>query len=393
MTTDTDTAPDSTPPDVAPAEGPALDSNPAADFLAMLDAADQPANAPDPKPGMSLTGKIVEINPEQGLVLNLGLKHDGLLPKEALEQLLAQGKTFEVGQTLQVTVTSVADKDSYILVAIPQPNKFQQDWEAAQNLLDSKAMWEGTVTGYNKGGLIVKFGNLQAFVPTSHLASLPRDEKAMERTAGLANWVGRVLGFKVIEVDAQRRRLVLSQREAQKEFKTKLRAKIFSELAEGQVRTGVVTGLRDFGAFVDLGGADGLIHVSEISWQRVKHPGEVLKVGQTVEVEVVKIDTTSQRVGLSLKRRQADPWSMVAERLQVGQVVEGRVLRLTPFGAFVELGEGVDGLIHISRLADQPQLTEGDNVSVRVLSIDPSRQRIGLALVDPFQEQFGDSAE
>jgi small subunit ribosomal protein S1 len=290
-------------------------------------------------------------------------------------------------------VTSVDDKESYILVAIPQPNKFQQDWDQAQKLLDSKEMWEGTVTGYNKGGLIVKFGSLQAFVPTSHLASLPRDEKPVERTAGLANWVGRTLGFKVIEVDPQRRRLVLSQREAQKEFKTKLRSKIFAELAEGQVRTGVVTGLRDFGAFVDLGGADGLIHVSEISWQRVKHPSEVLKVGQTVEVEVVKIDTTSQRVGLSLKRRQADPWSLVAERLQVGQVVEGQVIRLTPFGAFVELGEGVDGLIHISRLVNQPQLTEGDNVSVRVLSIDLSRQRIGLALVDPFQEPFGDSAE
>src|SRR6185436_10423540 len=187
-------------------------------------------------------------------------------------------------------------------------------------------------------------------------------------------------GFKVIEVDRQRQRLVLSQRNAQKEYREKQKGKLLGDLVEGQVRKGVVTGLRDFGAFVDLGGADGLIHISELAWRRVKHPGEVLTVGQEVEVEVLKIDQDGKRIGLSLKRRQPDPWSRVTSRFQVGQIVTGTVTRLAFFGAFVYLGEGVEGLLQSSQLLVHPPVVEGRSVSVRILSVGPKRQRVGLSL-------------
>ncbi len=348
------------------------------DFQSLLDDADQTANPVNPTPGQTLSGTIVDPDNAQGMLIDLGLKKDGVVPKDRLEKLRAQGAAFEAGQPIQVSVVR-EDQDGNIIVSVAQP-KNKEDWEQAQQLKDSGLMWEGVVVGFNKGGLIVQFGKLQGFVPTSHLAALPRTGEPVDRTRGLANWVGRTLGFKIIEVDAARRRLVLSQREAQKEFQGKLKSKIFSELAEGQVRTGIVTGLRDFGVFVDLGGADGLIHISELSWQHVKHPSELLKVGQTVEVQIVKLDPSTQRIGLSLKRRQTDPWQQAAERFEAGQVVPGTVTRVTTFGAFIDLGDGIDGLLHVSRLGDQPPPAEGEALLVRILNIDPQRQRIGLAL-------------
>ena len=229
----------------------------------------------------------------------------------------------------------------------------------------------------------MQFGDVQAFVPVSHISDLPRGVPENERQSRLAALVGRKMGFKVIEVDRQRRRLVLSQRNAQKEYRERQKTRLLSDLSEGQVRTGTVTGLRDFGAFVDLGGADGLIHISELSWRRVKHPSEVLAVGQEVEVEVLKVDRESKRIGLSLKRRQPDPWQRVAERFQAGQVVTGTLTRLAPFGAFVDLGEGVEGLLPTNQITGQAGIEEGSTVRVKILNVEPERQRIGLALVTP----------
>ena len=347
------------------------------DFQSLLDDAEQKVNPVNPTLGQVLTGTVADPDHAEGVLVDLGLKKEGLIPKDKVEHLRGQ-LTFEAGQTLQVAVKG-EDKNGNFLLAVVLP-KNNEDWEQAKKVMDSGEMWEGPVIGFNKGGLIVQFGKLQGFVPTSHLAALPRTGEPIDRTKGLANWVGLTLGFKIIEVDQARRRLVLSQREAQKEFQGKLKSKIFAELAEGQVRKGIVTGLRDFGVFVDLGGADGLIHVSELSWQHVKHPSELLKVGQTIEVQIVKLDPVTQRIGLSLKRRQADPWQQAAERFEVGQVVPGTVTRVTTFGVFVDLGDGVDGLLHVSRLGDQPAPAEGESLLVRILNVDPARQRIGLAL-------------
>jgi len=278
-----------------------------------------------------------------------------------------------------VVVIEPEDKDGNLRVSVNQGRQ-QKDWLTAERLMAVGEMWEGTVSGYNRGGLIVQFGDVQAFVPVSHITDLPRGVPETERQSRLSQLVGRKMGFKVIEVDRQRRRLVLSQRNAQKEYREKQKARLLQDLAEGQVRTGTVTGLRDFGAFVDLGGADGLVHISELSWRRVKHPSEVLAVGDEVEVEVLKVDRESKRIGLSLKRRQPDPWRRVGERLQPGQSVDGMVTRLAPFGAFVDLGEGVEGLLPTNQIANQPDVVEGAAVHVRILNVEPDRQRIGLAL-------------
>jgi len=313
------------------------------------------------------------------MIVDLGLKRDGVVPRAELDKLREEGVEFVVDQEVPVVVIEPEDKDGNLRVSVNQGRQ-QKDWLTAERLMATGEMWEGTVTGYNRGGLIVQFGDVQAFVPVSHISDLPRGVPENERQGRLAGLVGRKMGFKVIEVDRQRRRLVLSQRNAQKEYRERQKARLLSDLSEGQVRTGVVTGLRDFGAFVDLGGADGLIHISELSWRRVKHPSEVLAVGQEVEVEVLKVDRESKRIGLSLKRRQPDPWQRVAERFQPGQVVQGTLTRLAPFGAFVDLGEGVEGLLPTNQVSGQAGIAEGATVRVKVLNVEPDRQRIGLAL-------------
>jgi small subunit ribosomal protein S1 len=335
-------------------------------------------DTPRPQRGDVLSGRVVALD-TQGMIVDLGLKRDGVVPRAELDKLREEGVNFEVDQEVPVVVIEPEDKDGNLRVSVNQGRQ-QKDWLTAERLMAASEMWEGTVTGYNRGGLIVQFGDVQAFVPVSHITDLPRGVPENERQSRLAQLVGRKMGFKVIEVDRQRRRLVLSQRNAQKEYREKQKSRLLSDLAEGQVRSGTVTGLRDFGAFVDLGGADGLIHISELSWRRVKHPSEVLAVGQEVEVEVLKVDRDSKRIGLSLKRRQPDPWQRVGERFQPGQVVEGTLTRLAPFGAFVDLGEGVEGLLPTNQIANQPGVVEGATLRVRVLNVEPDRQRIGLAL-------------
>src|SRR5690606_33364529 len=187
----------------------------------------------------------------------------------------------------------------------------------------------------NRGGLIILFGNVRGFVPASHVSDLPRGLSEDERRSYLSRLVGQPINLKVIEVNRKRRRLVFSQREAQRNSRDARKESLLGELEEGEVRKGVVSGLRDFGAFVDLGGADGLIHISELAWHRVKHPRELLTVGQEVEVYVLRLDHEGRRIGLSLKRLQPNPWTQVDDMYHVGQVIEGTISRVTQFGAFV----------------------------------------------------------
>jgi len=345
------------------------------DFKSLFESSD---NTRSPERGDVLSGRVIALDP-QGMIVDLGLKRDAVVPRAEVEKLAEEGMAFQVGQEVSVVVIHTQDKDGNLLASVNQARQ-QQDWLTAEQLQATGEIWEGVVTGHNRGGLIVQFGEIRAFVPASHLTDLPRGIPENERPSRLATLVGHRMGFKVIEVDRQRQRLVLSQRNAQKEYREKQKGKLLGDLVEGQVRKGIVTGLRDFGAFVDLGGADGLIHISELAWRRVKHPSEVLTVGQEVEVEVLKIDQDGKRIGLSLKRRQPDPWSRVTSRFQVGQIVTGTVTRVASFGAFVDLGEGIEGLLHSSQLVGQPSVEEGGQVSVRILSVEPERQRVGLSL-------------
>ena len=268
--------------------------------------------------------------------------------------------------------------------AYASEDQLERDWQWIQESLANGEVIDGKVTGCNRGGLLVELNNLQGFVPVSHLADFPRRVDAEERKAELASRIGEKLSLRVIEVDRGKDRLILSERQwASKERSADA---VWDRICEGDVCQGWVTNLCSFGAFVDLGGVEGLIHVSEISWGRVAHPGDVLRSGDEVEVYVLGVDRERQRIALSLKRLQPDPWSLVEERYKVGQLIEGTITNVVSFGAFARIEEGLEGLIHISELAEgdflHPRnvIKEGDRVTVRILDIDSARHRLRLSL-------------
>lgn len=258
----------------------------------------------------------------------------------------------------------------------------QQDWLRAQDLFESKEVFEGEVTDSSRGGMLVSFRRLQGFVPNSHLTSIPRGLRGDRLREAKAELVGQTLSLVVIEVNQRRRRLILSERAAERHQ----RQQLLQELSEGEVRTGVVRSVVDFGAFVGLGGADSLIHISELDWRHVDHPSEVLSVGDEVEVYVLNVDRERERIALTRKRLLPDPWQRVIADLHEGEVVEGTVTGVVEFGVFVGLGEGVEGLIHTSEIpegtATLSDLEPGFPVRVRVLEIDEGQRQIALRLQD-----------
>ncbi len=259
-----------------------------------------------------------------------------------------------------------------------------QSWQLAQASFENAEILELPVTGYNRGGLLVQLNGLRAFVPASQLVDSPNHLGNEEREMALANRVGACLSLRIIDLERERNRLILSERATTSNEERE--ARVLAELSKGDIRRGRVTNLCSFGAFVDLGGVEGLIHVSEMSWGRVKHPSDVLQSGDEVEVYVINVDREAKRIGLSLKRLQPDPWATVEQRYQVGQLVEGKITNVVSFGAFARVEEGLEGLIHISELAEgnflHPRnvVQEGDVVTARVLSVDGAKHRLGLSL-------------
>ncbi|HHX64988.1 MAG TPA: S1 RNA-binding domain-containing protein [Chloroflexi bacterium] len=278
--------------------------------------------------------------------------------------------------------------------------QIETDWQKAAEIFDAGDIIEEAVVGANRGGLIVNVGRVRGFVPASQVYSvrLPAQADDAEREERLSQVVGDKLHLKIIELDRRRNRLILSERAATREWRQAQKERLLDDLKEGDIRRGVVSSLCDFGAFVDLGGADGLVHLSELSWSRVGHPKEVLKVDQEVDVYVLGVDRERRRIALSIKRLKPEPWSTVTERYQIGQVVTGTITNITDFGAFARLDEDIEGLIHISELSeeriDHPNavVKEGDEVTVRIIRIDPDRQRMGLSMRrvndDPYFEQY-----
>lgn len=265
-----------------------------------------------------------------------------------------------------------------------EEDRLERDWQWIQESLANGEVIDGKVTGCNRGGLLVELNNLQGFVPISHLADFPRYVDAEESRAELASRIGEELSLRVIEVDREKDRLVLSERL----LASKVRSAddVWDRICESDVCRGRVTNLCSFGAFVDLGGVEGLIHISEMSWGRVGHPSDVLQSGEEVEVYVLGVDRERQRIALSLKRLQPDPWSLVEERYKPGQLIEGTITNVVSFGAFARIEQGLEGLIHISELAEGDFLhprnvvEEGDRVTVRILGIDSARHRLRLSL-------------
>ncbi|MGD8966178.1 MAG: S1 RNA-binding domain-containing protein [Anaerolineae bacterium] len=346
-----------------------------------------------PKRGDIHTGVVVEIG-DRGAIVDAGFKRDGIVPAGDLDRLDEETrKSIQPGDEVAVAVRKPQDQEGRLILSIYQA-LVQEDWQEAEKMLEDGNIYEGEISGYNRGGLLVPFGRIRGFIPASHTVGMPRGLKGEERRDRLADMVGEKVGLKVIEVDRHRRRLILSQRQARRAWQKIQRKRVMEELSEGKTVSGTVTGITDFGAFVDLGGADGLIHISELSWRQVDDPREVVEVGDEVEVYVLNLDWDRTRIALSLKRLKPNPWSQVADHYEVGELAEGRVSRVLDFGAFVQLDIGVEGLLHISEMTGASQLSptdilqNGQRVLVKIIGIDTHKQRITLSARQVHRDQW-----
>ncbi len=338
-----------------------------------------------PSRGDLYEGVIVEVRPNEILV-NVGSKRDGVVPQSDLARLdPAFVKNLREGQTVDVVVSRQSDDEGLFLLSMADAQQ-QKDWIYAQELLDSGETTTHPVIGFNKGGLTVEFNHLRGFVPASHVVDMPRNMSEEERRQELESHIGEEMRLKVIEVERRRRRLVMSQMLAEREYRAQRKEELFDKLAVGDELEGTVRSIRPFGAFVDIGGADGLLHVSEIDWAPVKHPKDVLDVGEKVKVKVIRLDPERHRIALSRKRVLPNPWDTVESRYHQGDMIPVRITRVVDFGAFAEIEPGIEGLVHISELADitvaEPLKTvrPGDEVMAKILRVDPRRQRVGLSI-------------
>jgi len=338
-----------------------------------------------PKQGEIRTGVIASIG-ENEILVSVGTKSEGVISGKEKEQIPEEVLTsLQIGQEIPVYVLNPEDTGGNLVLSYMRARE-ESDWIEAEQMKESGRVYDAKVIGYNKGGLIVPIGMLRGFVPASQVSVLRRVEGDETPDARWSKMVGEPIKVVVIEVDRGRHRLILSERVALQETRETIKDRLLDELQEGDVKTGRVTSLADFGAFVNIDGADGLVHLSEISWERIDHPGEVLKVGQEVKVKVIAVDQERKRIGLSIRQLQPDPWVLKVQHLKEGQLVEGTITHLTKFGAFAKLDEELEGLIHISELSDQrinhPKevVKEGDVVTLRIIKVDPERRRIGLSL-------------
>lgn len=352
-------------------------------------------NFPQLRSGDVVNGRIVKVSPTEILV-DIGYKADAVVDSRELERLdrdlLA---SFAVGDPVSAYIVQPEDRDGNVVVSLQRAQQ-EQDWQQAEELFQTQEIFDGVVTGYNRGGAIVKVGRVRGFVPASQLsgrwqALQDNDGDPEQRWARL---VGQKMRLKVLELDRQRNRLILSERAAVKDWRQEQKDRLLTELKRGDVLTGTVTSLATFGAFVDLGGADGLIHLSEIAWRRLEHPAEVLHVGQEVQVYVLGVDEERKRIALSLRRLTPEPWSVIEQTYAPGQVVTVKITKLTNFGAFAKIDDTIEGLIHISELADyrvahpKEVVHEGDEVQVRIIRIDVERRRVALSLRQASDEAY-----
>jgi ribosomal protein S1 len=311
--------------------------------------------------------RVVSIH-QDDVFVELGPRQQGVMSLRQFPQ------PPEVGQTVQVMVHRFDPEEGLYLLTLPGGAIDVGDWSQ----VSEGALVEARITGHNKGGLECEVGHLRGFIPASQIAQF--------RVEDFAQFVGEKMVCVVTEANPEKRNLVLSRRAVLDREKAEAKTQLLAELAEGQVREGTVRSLQDFGAFVDLGGVDGLLHISQLSWQRVKHPSEVLSVGQKIKVLVRKIDQETGKISLAFRDLTEDPWTHAPTKYPVTSRVQGKITRIMDFGAFVELEPGVEGLVHISEIAHsrvfrvRDFLNEGDEVEAKVVSVDPEQKRIGLSI-------------
>ena len=344
--------------------------------------------------GDIVEGTVVKVDSDE-VLLDIGYKTEGvILARElSIKHDVDPDEIVSVGDEIEALVLQKEDKEGRLLLSKKRA-QYERAWGTIERIKEEDGVVTGSVIEVVKGGLILDIG-LRGFLPASLVE--------MRRVRDLQPYVGRELEAKIIELDKNRNNVVLSRRAWLEQTQSEVRTNFLQTLQKGQVRSGVVSSIVNFGAFVDLGGVDGLVHVSELSWKHIDHPSEVVEVGNEVTVEVLDVDFDRERVSLSLKATQEDPWQAFARTHAIGQVVPGKVTKLVPFGAFVRVEDGIEGLVHISELAQRhvevpEQVAKvGDEVFVKVIDIDLERRRISLSLkqanegVDPASEDFDPS--
>jgi small subunit ribosomal protein S1 len=355
---------------------------------AVGEAAVQAPDIPGIKKGELIDGTIIATSPTS-ITVDVGAPSEGVIPGRELERMSREMlDALKPGAPIMVYVVNPHDVNGNVLLSVNRALE-EMDWRKAEEFRASQQVYESHVSGYNKGGLIVRFGRLRGFVPQSQISNDRR--QAIDGETPEERWgkmVNDTIAVKVMEVDRSRNRLILSERAASREVREQRKESLIGNLQVGDIRTGRVVSIVDFGVFVDIGGAEGLVHLTELSWQHVTHPRDLVKVGQEVKVEVISVDPKRKRIGLSMKRQEADPWDAVAINYEVGQLVQGTITKLTKFGAFAQIADNpeIEGLIHISELSDQrvnhPRevVQEGDQLTLRVVKMDIPNRRLGLSL-------------
>jgi small subunit ribosomal protein S1 len=334
-----------------------------------------------PKQGQIIDGKVIRIYDDMILV-DIGAKRDAIIPKNDLSKLDSGFlENISAGDHVPVYVFSAGAGDDDLLVSLDK-GLTQEDWDQAQKHLEDNSLVDLKVVGYNGGGLLVEFNRLEGFIPNSHLTAIPRGSSSQKKDDIKSNMIGTTLQAKLLEVDQKHGRLLFSERNAFQE----LRQRRLEELEKGRVLQGKVVNIVDFGAFIDLDGIDGLIHISELAWERVDHPSKLLSVGDQIEVEVMNVDIERERVSLTRKPLLPNPWEQLMEHHKIGDLVEGEVTNVRDFGAFVKVEEGVVGLVHVSEIgftgSGHPKevVKPGDKILARIIEIDPEKERLSLSM-------------
>ena len=334
--------------------------------------------------GEIVQGIIMRVD-QEGILVSIGNKSEGVVPSREMRSITEEEMiSLKVGEEITTRVLEAESENGSAILSVDKARE-EVGWQEVERKFSDGECVEATITGHNRGGVLVEVNGLKGFIPISHVGGFQGGPEGV-REEELAGRIGERVDVKILEVDRSRKRAIFSEKALLQERRESQKERILQELKEGEVRKGKVSGVCDFGAFVDLGGADGLVHISELSWEPVRATEDVVKVGDELEVYVMKVDQDTRRIALSLRRLGPAPWDTVLERYQVDQLVEGTITKLTNFGAFARIEGSLEGLIHISELShnliQHPKevVREGEVFTLRILKIEPERRRLALSL-------------